>query len=121
MISDFLTSCCDYCKQAFSKGSRTARLNGEALCPAIDCDTTDCPNKTPCTLNDVATGSVWRVCHLTCRGAIRQRLLDIGFMPGTQVTMVRSAPLNDPIEVRIGNGFIALRRSEATSVCVVEN
>lgn len=49
-------------------------------------------------------------------GAIRQRLLDMGFVPETLVTMVRSAPLYDPIEVRIGNTFVSIRRAEAADI-----
>ena len=67
-------------------------------------------------LDDVAPGKRCRIKRLHGKGAIRQRLLDMGFVPETEVTMVRSAPLNDPIEIRIGNTFVSIRRSEAAGI-----
>ena len=34
-------------------------------------------------------------------GALRQHLLDMGVIPGVRVTLVKHAPMGDPIEVRI--------------------
>ena len=51
-------------------------------------------------------------CHHSV-GAIRQRLLDLGFVPGTKIDMIRSAPLGDPIQCKVSGYNVALRRSEA--------
>lgn len=67
-------------------------------------------------LCDVLPGASCRICRLHGGGPVRQRLLDLGFQPGREVTVVRSAPLNDPIELRLGESFIVLRRREAAHV-----
>ena len=74
----------------------------------------------PRALDRAPQGAVCSVHHLTARGAIRQRLLDMGLMPGSTVQLVRFAPLGDPIEVRVGAGssFVAIRRHEAGQVMV---
>lgn len=68
------------------------------------------------TLSDVAPGTSCIIHRLYGQGPARQRLLDLGFQPGRRVQVLRNAPLNDPIEVRLGDTFIALRRQEAERV-----
>jgi Fe2+ transport system protein FeoA len=50
--------------------------------------------------------------------ALQQRLLEMGVLPGTEVTVVRFAPLGDPIEVKVLGYSLSLRRSEAALVQV---
>lgn len=50
----------------------------------------------------------------------RQRLLAFGLTPGTPVVMVRVAPMGDPMEVRIRNYSLTLRRGEASIVEIGE-
>ncbi len=68
------------------------------------------------TLNDIIHTSELMVTDITVAGSLRQRLYDMGVCPGTKITFVRAAPLNDPIQVQIGNYHVALRRSEAKFV-----
>jgi ferrous iron transport protein A len=49
-------------------------------------------------------------------GPVRQRLLDLGIRPCREVTVVRAAPLLDPIELKVGDSYIVLRRQEAAQV-----
>ena len=49
-------------------------------------------------------------------GAVRQRLLDLGFVPQAQVDVIRRAPLGDPIECRVANYKVTLRNSEAALI-----
>lgn len=67
-------------------------------------------------LNDCAPGTTCRIRRLMGCGAVRQRLLDLGIRPEREVTVVRNAPLNDPIELRVGDSFIVLRRREAAQI-----
>jgi ferrous iron transport protein A len=76
-------------------------------------DTDVCPART---LDDLAPGARFRVRCLKGGGGIRQRLLDAGILPGTEATVLRMAPLADPIEIRIGDTFVTLRRREAAMV-----
>jgi ferrous iron transport protein A len=54
-------------------------------------------------------------CH-HAEGAIRQRLLDLGFVPGTEIDMIRSAPLGDPVQCKVSGYNVTLRRSEANLI-----
>lgn len=49
-------------------------------------------------------------------GRVRRRLFDMGVTPGADVTLVKVAPLGDPIEVQIRGYALTLRRSEAEVV-----
>ncbi|MBN2629292.1 MAG: ferrous iron transport protein A, partial [Rhodobacteraceae bacterium] len=70
-------------------------------------------------LAEVAPGSTCRIRRLNGCGPIRQRLLDLGIRPDREVTVVRVAPLLDPIELKVGDSYIVLRRNEAAQVEIV--
>ena len=59
-----------------------------------------------------------RITAIAGGGAIRQRLLDIGFLPATAIAIERVAPAGDPIWVRLQGSQISLRRREADTVLV---
>ncbi len=63
-------------------------------------------------------GEVGEIVAVLGDGELRQRLLDIGFLPGQIVRVIRYAPLGDPIEVEIMGTRISLRREEAALVRV---
>lgn len=72
-----------------------------------------CRNGNCCMLKDVRPGKRARIhCH-HAKGAVRQRLLDLGFVPQTEIEVIRRAPLGDPIECCVANYKVALRKSEA--------
>jgi ferrous iron transport protein A len=60
-----------------------------------------------------ATGVVSRVSG--GRHVVR-RLLEMGLVPGTSVTVQREAPLGDPIELRVRNYALSIRRAEAHGI-----
>lgn len=70
----------------------------------------------PRTLNDVQPGGRVRIRRHRSGGAVRQRLLDLGLMPNVVITVVRSAPLNDPIELKLDASNVSLRRQEARTI-----
>ena len=47
-----------------------------------------------------------------------RRLLELGMIPGREVTYLRNAPLQDPMEVKIGSCCLSLRHREASLVTV---
>ena len=53
------------------------------------------------------------VTNIKTNGLLRQKLFNMGFIPGVEVTMIRSAPLFDPLEVKILDYLVTLRREEA--------
>ena len=65
------------------------------------------------TLDQLRPGMSARVVRLAARGAIGQRLSDMGFVEGTVVKLIRAAPLGDPLEVEIQDYLLSLRRAEA--------
>ncbi|MCB1754126.1 MAG: FeoA domain-containing protein [Gammaproteobacteria bacterium] len=68
------------------------------------------------TLNDLRPRRRARIRRHHAAGSVRQRLLALGLTPGAEVLMVRSAPLDDPIELRLEATSITLRRREAGTV-----
>lgn len=71
------------------------------------------------TLADMRPGGLGRVTAVT-GGPMRLRLMEMGFLPGTQVRRLRSAPLGDPLEAALRGYALSLRRSEARMIQVVE-
>ena len=55
------------------------------------------------------------------RGAFRKRIIEMGFVKGKKVRVVKKAPFNDPIEYEIMGYRISLRRSEAELIEIVKN
>ena len=51
-------------------------------------------------------------------GAVRRRILDMGVVPGTEVEVVKVAPLGDPLDLLIRGYHLSLRREEAREIFV---
>jgi Fe2+ transport system protein FeoA len=51
-------------------------------------------------------------------GPVRRRILDMGVVPGTEVEVVRVAPLGDPVEFLIRGYHLSLRKEEARDIFV---
>jgi len=49
---------------------------------------------------------------------LKQRLMSMGMIPGTKVTVLRSAPMGDPIAVGIRSYNLAMRREDAALISV---
>lgn len=58
------------------------------------------------------------VTRITAVGALRQRLLDVGILPGTTIDVERCGIGGHPLWIRCHGGRMALRRAEASSICV---
>ena len=71
------------------------------------------------TLRDVRIGRRAQVVGFR-EDAPSRRLLEMGFVPGTEVLVVRSAPLGDPIEYAVMGGRVAMRRTDAAMILVEE-
>ena len=52
---------------------------------------------------------------------IARRLMELGLVPGTRVTVTRVAPLGDPLELRVRNYALSIRRTEALAIEVDEH
>ena len=71
------------------------------------------------TLADLKPGEVGHIIAIDAVQAVRHRLMDFGFRKGESVTMIRTAPLADPIEFKLRGGYVSLRRMEAMRVEIV--
>ena len=71
-------------------------------------------------LDDEPVGTTVQVVRVMGDGAFRQRLLEMGFVRGAQVTVLKNAPLRDPVEYMIMGSHISLRHSEASQVEVTD-
>lgn len=69
-------------------------------------------------VSDLKPGQQGKVRQVHAKGAVRQRLLDMGLLPEVVVRFERVAPTGDPIWISLQGSQIALRRSEAESVLV---
>ena len=49
---------------------------------------------------------------------LKQRLMSMGMIPGTKVTVLRSAPMGDPIAIGIRSYNLAIRREDAALITV---
>ena len=68
------------------------------------------------TLDQLEVGQKAQVRAVTGRGRMTVRLLEMGFVPGVEVTLVKRAPLGDPLELRLRGFHVSLRRAEARAV-----
>lgn len=71
-------------------------------------------------LNTFSKGDRLKIIKIHTNGKLRQKLLDMGFISGAIVEVIREAPLYDPMELKIHNYMISLRKSEAKLI-EVEN
>lgn len=65
-------------------------------------------------------GRTARVAKLTAGGLLRRRLLDLGFVPGVEVMVLRRAPFGDPTAYLVRGAVVALREEEAVHILVRE-
>ena len=70
------------------------------------------------TLKDIEIGSSAMIQEVGGSGALRQHLLDMGLIPGAYVTVVKYAPMGDPIEVKIHDYELTLRMDDAAQITV---
>ncbi len=68
------------------------------------------------TLDEIKRDQECKVVDINSEEMIGQRLLDMGFIPGTRIKVVRNAPLVDPVEFLMKGYHISLRHSEAKLV-----
>ncbi len=67
-------------------------------------------------LNELKTGESARIERVGGEGALRQHFLDMGVIPGAEVTLVKLAPLGDPMELRIHGYELTLRLADAEKI-----
>ena len=103
-------------------------------CPLVQEERTECPDSCAhlgdradledrgvktMSLDSLASGEEGKVLQVGGQGAVRQRILDMGILPGVRVRMERRAPTGDPIWIRVQGFQLSLRLREAESIQLV--
>ena len=70
------------------------------------------------TLKELEAGKTAIVTAVGGEGALRQHFLDMGVIPGAEVTVVKLAPMGDPIELQIHGYELTLRLADAAQIQV---
>ena len=70
------------------------------------------------TLNELHTGETATIARIRGRGAFRKRLTEMGFIRGKSISVIKSAPLKDPVELIVKGYHISLRVEEAAQITV---
>lgn len=68
------------------------------------------------TLDELAVGESALLQTVGGEGALRQHFLDMGLIPGEEVTLVRFAPLGDPMEIMVQGYELTLRKDDARKI-----
>jgi ferrous iron transport protein A len=69
-------------------------------------------------LSDLRPGDRASVVSLAGGSSLVQRLYEFGLLEGEEIELLAVAPLGDPIEIRLGNTRLSLRKSEAAGISV---
>lgn len=73
------------------------------------------------TLDQLPLGRAATILHVGGEGALRCRLLDMGLIPGTRVTVHKVAPMGDPIELFLRGYTLTIRLDDAKKIDVDES
>lgn len=70
------------------------------------------------TLDQLSVGERGRVVQVDGEDEVSMRLLEMGLIPGTVITLIGTAPLGDPLELELRGYRLSVRKSEAARVNV---
>jgi len=73
-------------------------------------------SRTAPSLDELALGEKAVVARIAGDRTFRRRLMEMGLVPGTEVTLVNIAPLGDPLEIELRDSRLSIRRREAVEV-----
>ena len=68
------------------------------------------------TLAELKIGQTATILNVGGEGGLRQHFLDMGVLPGVPVTLVKYAPMGDPMELRVHGYELTLRRADARKI-----
>ena len=70
------------------------------------------------TLTQLKIGQSAKITAVGGEGSLRNRLIDMGLIPRTKLTLRKVAPMGDPIEIRIRGYELTLRLEDAANISV---
>ncbi len=68
------------------------------------------------TLNELKIGQSAKIVSVGGEGSLRNRLIDMGLIPHTELTLRKVAPMGDPIEIQVRGYELTLRVEEARKI-----
>jgi len=68
------------------------------------------------TLAELQVGEQGKVVAVNGQGALRRRLLDMGIIPNTIITIKKLAPMGDPMELSLRGYVLTLRKEDAAEI-----
>lgn len=71
------------------------------------------------TIKDLKIGQSGRITSVGGEGALRQHILDMGLIPGVDISVIKYAPMGDPVELRVHGYELTLRLEDAAKIEVV--
>lgn len=71
-------------------------------------------------IKDLEIGKSAKITKVGGEGALRQHFLDMGLIPGAQITMMKFAPMGDPVEIKIHGYELTLRLADAEKITIDE-
>lgn len=72
-------------------------------------------------LNQLTSGESGKIVRILGKGSLKKRLREMGVTSGQIIRVMKAAPLDDPIEIKIRNYNLSLRRDEAVNIEVVKD
>ena len=72
------------------------------------------------TLDSLSRGEHHQVSHVSLLGVLGDRLVELGFTPGAPVQLLRRAPFGGPLQVRVRDFVLSLRRADAQLIYVTQ-
>ena len=72
------------------------------------------------TIDDLKIGQSGVIDRVGGEGALRLRFLDMGLIPGTNVTLEKVAPMGDPIQIQVRGYELTIRREDAQKIPLKE-
>ena len=68
------------------------------------------------TIKDLKTGQTAKITKIGGEGELRQHFLDMGVIPRAEITLVKLAPMGDPMELMIHGYELTLRLDDAAKI-----
>ncbi|MQR87745.1 ferrous iron transport protein A [Bacillus megaterium] len=69
-------------------------------------------------LSTFTTGETVQLERIEIEGALKRRLLDLGFIPGAIIKVLQKSPLGDPVAYQVSHTTIGLRKEESSKIYV---
>ena len=70
------------------------------------------------TLKELGIGESGSIVKIGTIGALKQRFMDMGITKGTEVKVLKIAPLGDPIEIEIRGYNLSIRKADAEKIVI---